>query len=158
VQFHNNRLYGTALGGGSGGSGTIFSMSTNGTDLWLLHTFTSGTGPSRTNYDGRSPRCGLVVSGNTLYGTAERGGTDAWGTVYRVSWGTQPPQIVINSSGTNVILKWPIAETFGLEATTNLPPSNSWSPVIEAPVTNSGEVSVTVPASGGRKFFRLKSP
>src|ERR1044071_5228279 len=36
-----NVIYGTADGGGSGGSGTVFAMNTNGTDFRLLHTFTT---------------------------------------------------------------------------------------------------------------------
>jgi uncharacterized repeat protein (TIGR03803 family) len=158
VQFYNNRLYGTALGGGSGGRGTIYSMNTNGADLWLLHSFTAGSGPSLTNYDGASPRCDLVISGNTLYGTTERGGNDSWGTAFAVSWGGPAPRLAIRSSADNVILTWQQSDTFRLESTTALALLGSWSAVTQAATTNAGEISVTVPRSGATKFFRLKSP
>lgn len=158
VVFHNNRVYGTTFGGGAGGRGTIFSLKPDGTELWLLHSFTAGSGPSQTNYDGANPRCSLVVSGNALYGTTERGGELAWGTVYRISWPGQQPRLAIASSAGNVILKWPELPGFKLEATTNLGLPISWSTVNQASATNSGEISVTLPATDPKKFFRLKSP
>ena len=158
VVFNRDRLYGTALGGGPGGRGTIFSMTTNGAELWLLHSFTAGSGPSGTNYDGARPRCTLAVSGNTLYGTSESGGELAWGTVYRVSWGAEPPRLAITSSDSEVVLTWPEAGTFRLESATNLGTPNSWVAVNQAATTNSGQISVTVPATHPAGFFRLQSP
>src|ERR1035437_3537741 len=35
--------------------------------------------------DGANPRAGLILSGNTLYGTAQYGGSSAGGTVFAVS-------------------------------------------------------------------------
>src|SRR5438093_13434639 len=43
-----------------------------------LHSFTGGS-------DGANPQAGLVISGNTLYGTAASGGTNGIGTVFKVS-------------------------------------------------------------------------
>jgi uncharacterized repeat protein (TIGR03803 family) len=85
-----NTLYGTAgfIGGTSGpnGSGTVFAVNTDGTGFTVLHTFTavSGYGLSGTNSDGASPVAGLVLSGNTLYGTAYLGGSSGNGTVFAV--------------------------------------------------------------------------
>jgi uncharacterized repeat protein (TIGR03803 family) len=158
VVFSNHRLYGSTLGGGSGGRGTLFSMNTNGTELWLLHSFTSGSGPSRTNYDGANPRCSLAVSGNTLYGTGEQGGDFAWGTVYRVSWRTESPRLAIASTDNSVVLTWPQTGAFALESSTNLGLPNSWSTVNQPTTTNSGQISVILPATSPGKSFRLKSP
>jgi uncharacterized repeat protein (TIGR03803 family) len=52
-------LYGTAGGGGSLGNGAIFKVSTNGTGFTTLYSFT----------DGGNPQAGVILSGNTLYGT-----------------------------------------------------------------------------------------
>src|SRR5882762_8490667 len=50
-----------------------------------LHTFTAGSGyPSYTNSDGVHPG-GLIISGNTLYGTTGQGGSSGNGTMFRVS-------------------------------------------------------------------------
>jgi uncharacterized repeat protein (TIGR03803 family) len=157
VVFHNNRLYLATPGGGSGGRGTILSMNTNGTDRWLLHSFTTPTGPSGTNYDGSRPRCTLALSGNTLYGTSESGGEFGAGTVYSVSWGAEGPQLAIISSADNVVLTWPQAGAFNLQSSTNLALPNSWSNVNQVPITNSGQISVTVPATAPVKLFRLRS-
>jgi uncharacterized repeat protein (TIGR03803 family) len=79
----SNMLYGTASSGGSGGSGTIFAINTNGTGFRLLHSFTP---PTDTNTDGIGPGDGLVLSGNVLYGTASGGGTNGGsGTVFAIN-------------------------------------------------------------------------
>jgi uncharacterized repeat protein (TIGR03803 family) len=85
-------LYGTAWGGGSGGgssgNGTVFAVSTNGTEFRVLHSFTAGTGsiPNLINSDGAVPPNGaLVLSGNTLYGAAFYGGSSGNGTVFAVN-------------------------------------------------------------------------
>ena len=50
----------------------------------VLHTFTAASGPNATNSDGANPSAGLILSGNTLYGTAVYGGSSGWGTVFAV--------------------------------------------------------------------------
>lgn len=57
-----NTLYGVTDNGGTNNSlGTVFAMTTNGTSFRIFHSFTGGS-------DGANPQCGLVLSGNTLYG------------------------------------------------------------------------------------------
>src|SRR6266851_6454470 len=51
----------------------------------VLHTFTSASGPDATNGDGANPSGSLILSGNTLYGTAVYGGSSGWGTVFSVN-------------------------------------------------------------------------
>ena len=76
-------LYGTASGGGSGGAGTVFKVNTDGTLFTTLHSFGAlSSSSSGTNSDGAWPG-GLVLSGNTLYGTAG-GGSSGNGTVFAV--------------------------------------------------------------------------
>ena len=78
----SNILYGTTQNGGDGayGHGTVFALNTNGTGFMDLHVFTYGS-------DGAIPDGVLILSGNTLYGTAVGGGvgTNAWGTVFAVN-------------------------------------------------------------------------
>jgi uncharacterized repeat protein (TIGR03803 family) len=79
-----NTLYGTAPYGGTNGSGTVFRINTDGSGFTNLYSFTapyiSGYSP-----DGTHPYAGLILSGNTLYGTAQAGGTNANGTVFRIN-------------------------------------------------------------------------
>jgi uncharacterized repeat protein (TIGR03803 family) len=71
-------LYGTASLGGNSSNGTVFKLNTNGTGFTTLHHFTGGS-------DGAAPVAGLVLGGNTLYGTASSGGISDNGTVFGVS-------------------------------------------------------------------------
>jgi uncharacterized repeat protein (TIGR03803 family) len=82
-----NTLYGTASSGGLSGDGTVFSVNTDGTSFTILHDFTaeSDNESNNTNSDGASPWGGLVLSGNTLYGTAVYGGSSGYGTVFAVN-------------------------------------------------------------------------
>src|SRR5207245_2162792 len=116
-----NTLYGTTQYGGSG-DGTVFSVNTDGTRFTLLHTFTATSHPGfvdGTNSDGASPRAGLILSSNTLYGTAYVGGSWGRGTVFSLS--LPSPQLTIIPSEAAVILTWPTNATgFTLQSTTNL--------------------------------------
>jgi uncharacterized repeat protein (TIGR03803 family) len=80
-----NTLYGTASQGGSSDNGTVFAVNTDGTGFTNLHSFTATADFIYTNSDGASPRAGLVLSGNTLYGTAVSGSVSGYGTVFAVN-------------------------------------------------------------------------
>jgi hypothetical protein len=74
-------------------------------------------------------------------------------------YGDSPaPSLSIARSNAFVIVSWPATGlNFQLQETTDLLLPNSWSPVAQPAVTNAGHISVTVPTTVGRKFFRLKS-
>ena len=78
-------LYGTALYGGTNGNGTVFALNTNGSNFTTLHTFTADPASYYTNSDGANPEGGLVLSGNTLFGTASDGGAGENGTVFAIN-------------------------------------------------------------------------
>jgi len=81
----DNTLYGTTQEGTSAGGGTVFKLNTDGTGFMNLHTFSLAAGPNYTNSDGSNPYAGLLLSGNTLYGTAIGGGSSGRGTVFAVT-------------------------------------------------------------------------
>jgi len=88
-------LYGTATYCGADGWGTVFMLSPSGT-FTTLHSFTGGT-------DGGYPLAGLLLgpgkSGN-LYGTTYQGGSDGFGTVFKVtSSGTETVLHSFNANG-----------------------------------------------------------
>jgi len=156
-----NTLYGTAAGGGSSGKGTVFALNTDGTGFTNLHGFTACATNStgvETNGDGANPFAGLVLSGNTLYGTASAGGSSGNGTVFSISF---QPQLGISLSGTNVILSWPTNVAgfdytgYQLQAATNLDPSVVWSTNSPAPFVSNGQNTVTNLISGAQQFYRL---
>jgi uncharacterized repeat protein (TIGR03803 family) len=79
-----NTLYGTTESGGNCGNGTVFRVNIDGTGFTNLHSFSALSGIVSSNSDGASPQGGLVLSGNTLYGTASQGGSFGAGTVFSI--------------------------------------------------------------------------
>ena len=78
-------LYGTTYLGGAHGYGAIFRLAPGAKGKWtetLLHSFTNGK-------DGAYPYGGVIFnSTGNLYGTTYSGGSDGYGTVFRLSLGT----------------------------------------------------------------------
>lgn len=71
-------LYGTTPAGGTFGKGTVFKINTDGTGFAVLHNCAGGTGADR-------PYAGLILSGETLYGTTYYGGDFSSGTVFKIN-------------------------------------------------------------------------
>jgi uncharacterized repeat protein (TIGR03803 family) len=89
----DHTLFGLNFKGGTNGqnSGTVYSLSTDGTAFKLVHAFTTQVAsgiPSAlgsTNWDGGEPVGNPVLSGHTLYGVAETGGAKGYGTLFSVN-------------------------------------------------------------------------
>ncbi|MFY9719230.1 MAG: choice-of-anchor tandem repeat GloVer-containing protein [Candidatus Cybelea sp.] len=73
----NGTLYGTTNFGGKYGQGTVFSITTGGSEN-VLHSFKGGA-------DGSNPRSGLLDVKATLYGTTSSGGLYGKGTVFSLT-------------------------------------------------------------------------
>ena len=145
-----NILYGA-------GGGQVFAVNSDGTGFTVLHSFTStgNTGyPDNlyTNVDGLSPWY-LILSGNTLYGIANRGGTSGNGTVFSITLPSS--QLAIVPSQANVILTWPTNSGFTLQSTTNLGLPAVWTTNSPPPVVVNGQNTVTNHMLGKQKFYRL---
>ncbi len=73
----SGNLYGTTVGGGKAGFGTVFEVNNNGQET-VLYNFTEGT-------DGGNPSGGLITDAKgNLYGTASTGGS-RFGTVFKLN-------------------------------------------------------------------------
>jgi len=79
-----NTLYGTMSSDGGAFGGAVFAINRNGTGFTNLRSFTALNYPYVTNSDGAGTK-GLILSGNTLYGTASAGGSSGNGTVFAVN-------------------------------------------------------------------------
>lgn len=77
VILDGNTLYGTASMGGLHGMGTLFSLTTNGSNFTVLKQF---SGP-----DGKAPYAELLMVSNVLYGTTAAGGDFGKGTVFQIN-------------------------------------------------------------------------
>jgi len=93
IEGADGNFYGTTAGGGSNGTGTVFSLTPQGA-LQTLHTFATcqycldqGTvlGLSRyVNADGVFPASLMFASDGSLYGTTPFGGSGGGGVVFRL--------------------------------------------------------------------------
>jgi uncharacterized repeat protein (TIGR03803 family) len=116
-------LYGTTPTGGTSGEGTIFSLNTDGTGYLTLYNFTGGD-------DGSQPAAPLVLGLNhTLFGTAELGGANSSGTVFK-----------IQTDGSGFVTIYALGVTFEDASTP------------EAPVTLDAAGNLLGTASGGGLF------
>jgi uncharacterized repeat protein (TIGR03803 family) len=88
LTLSGGRFYGTTWLGGSAGNGAVFRLNDDGSGITNLHDFTASTYSesleSDTNSDGAEPERGLVLSGHTIYGTTEEGGSSGDGTLFRM--------------------------------------------------------------------------
>jgi uncharacterized repeat protein (TIGR03803 family) len=156
-----NMLFGTATQGGSSRNGTVFTVNTDGTGFTTLHAFGAASGniPFATNNDGLYPIGDLLLSGGTLYATAEYGGRSGSGTVFSLVLGSggNQPQLALATFGANIVLMWPGNDTtgFALQSTTTLGSSAVWTTNFPAPAVVNGQNTVTNPISGTQQFFRL---
>jgi uncharacterized repeat protein (TIGR03803 family) len=88
IQDEAGNLYGTTISGGgsteanSGRGGTVFQIDSAGQET-VLYSFCSEGGSNCT--DGSSPGPLIRDEAGNLYGTTASGGTDDYGTVYRLS-------------------------------------------------------------------------
>jgi uncharacterized repeat protein (TIGR03803 family) len=148
-----NALYGTAYGGGISGNGTVFSLNTNGTGFTTLHSFPAFV-INNFNSDGANPYAALILSSNTLYGTAYDGGTNGVGTVFSLIppvgslVPAQPSIASVILSGTNLVLNGINGQsgaTYYVLMSTNLAlPLSQWTPVATNVLSTSGNFTVTI--------------
>jgi uncharacterized repeat protein (TIGR03803 family) len=140
-----NTLYGTTTNGGDDGYGTVFQVSTNLGGLTNLYAFSYGS-------DGANPAAGLVLSGNTLYGTTQTSyDGNGYGTVFALNVPglavTLNPTLNITLNGGQVTLTWANA-AFSLQS----------APTVAGVYTNvPGATSpYTTAATGAQQFFRMQ--
>jgi uncharacterized repeat protein (TIGR03803 family) len=107
-------LYGTTYEGGDfftrhgyGARGTVFSITTTGTEEVVLS--------FGVDHDGAYPEAGLIYNGGKLYGTTESGGRHGFGTVFSVTPGGM--EKVLHSFGNGTDGANPVATLIELKGT-----------------------------------------
>ncbi len=78
IQGSDGNFYGTTASGGTDNLGTVFKITSGGTET-VLHSFTAHA------TDGASPFGGLIEVGGNFYGTTAFGGTTNDGTVFMIT-------------------------------------------------------------------------
>jgi uncharacterized repeat protein (TIGR03803 family) len=71
----------------------IFKIETNGTGFQKLLDFN--------NTNGALPYCSLIISGSTLYGISQQGGTSGYGLIFKIQTDGTGYQTLLNFNGTN---------------------------------------------------------
>ncbi len=141
-----NALYGTAATGGSSGNGTVFTVNTDGTGFTTLYNFAGA--PSY----GTDPPSALILSGNTLYGTAHEfsvtGGSGFLFALTLASSAPVPIPLNLQLDGEFVVLSWQDpALAFSLQSAPNVTGVFTNIPAATSPYTNA--------ITGAQQFFRL---
>lgn len=135
-------LYGTAYYGFGDGfnpdtGGVIFSVKTNGCDYQVLFNM-----PESTN--GENPDGPIILSGNTIYGVNEEGGSGGWGLIYSFTLPGAPILSIAVAPTNQVVLTWETNyPNYQLQFATNLNPPVVWSDVTNEPVVVSNLFEVT---------------
>jgi uncharacterized repeat protein (TIGR03803 family) len=162
VQFGRN-LFGTTSSGGAYTNGTIFALHTDGSAHTNLYAFSAtandaAAGFNPTNSDGTSPQGGLIVSGNTLYGTAANGGANGEGTIFSLSIPPAyiPSTLRIQVSAGSLVISWPaVAAGSTLMTAPDLAATTIWSVVSTPRVVANGFNTVTITITGQQAFYYL---
>jgi uncharacterized repeat protein (TIGR03803 family) len=156
IQASDGNFYGTTSAGGaytnqSGlGYGTIFKLATNAT-LTTLMSF-NGT-------NGASPQAGLLQSADgSFYGTTANGGTNGYGTVFRLSVIVPPPKFqTVTMAGTTLTLTWSatVGRSYQMLYKTNLNQA-VWNNLISLlTATNSIMTTVDTVGPDPEQFYRI---
>ena len=107
--------------------------------------------------EGAYPEGGLILSGNTLYGTTAAGGAaygNAYGTVFSLSLPVVP-SMGITTAGNKILLSWPTSATdCVLQSIANLS-YGSWSNVTSGITIVGTNYVFTSLMNGKAGFFRL---
>lgn len=157
VQGADGSFYGTTTAGGaytnqSGlGCGTVFKLGTNGT-LTTLVSFdgTNGISPEAALFQG--------ADGN-FYGTTAYGGTNGYGTVFRLSLAAPPPPsfLKVEETGATLTLTWSatVGQVYQMLYTTNLNQTN-WNN-LNSTLTATNSIMTTLDATGPdpQRFYRI---
>jgi uncharacterized repeat protein (TIGR03803 family) len=130
---------------------TIFGLTTNGTGFTNLFSFpftALDASGDYTNSTGYQPNGGLVMAGQSFYGTTQSGGTNGYGTIFALNLFPGAIPLTIHQAADEVILTW-TNSVFALQS----------SPMLAGPFTNvpSATSPYTNALTGAQSFFRLQA-
>ncbi len=78
AQDMTGNLYGATYYGGANNAGALYEVNTTGTSFNTIYSFTSSAGNT-----GNYPYAGLLYSGGMMYGMAQSGGANGYGTIFK---------------------------------------------------------------------------
>jgi uncharacterized repeat protein (TIGR03803 family) len=136
----SNMLYGTT-------PATIFGLTTNGGGFTNLFSFPLGISDGSGHLtNALAPNGGLVLAGQSFYGTAQSGGINGFGTVFAFNLFPAAIPLTVQQAPGAVILTW-TNSAFALQSAPTLNGTFTNVPGATSPCTNA--------LSGSQMFFRL---
>jgi uncharacterized repeat protein (TIGR03803 family) len=162
LTLSGSALFGTAAAGGASANGTVYSLRTDGAQFAVLHSFTAINTSNGTNTDGAFPVAGLLLLGNSLYGTTFSAGPGSVGTVFSVPISIPPAVITdivrnLDGSVTLFFLGGPNS-TNVIQTTTSLAPPITWQNVSTNVADAVGAWQFTDNATNTTRFYRSYAP
>jgi uncharacterized repeat protein (TIGR03803 family) len=160
LSLSSGTLYGAAPSAGSFGGGTMFSVSTNGSNFAYLYDFADASNLSfpPTNSGGAFPNGGPILLNGQLYGTTSQGGTSGCGVLFTVVT-NNPPVLSAQVSSTTFLLSFltVAGASYTVQQNTN-PATTNW--IIFTNCIGSGSVTqfAKPTALEGWMFFRVRQP
>lgn len=107
-------LYGTTMSGGQTSAGTVFKVNTDGSGYSVLYNFT------RTNGDGAQSWASLTeANAGMFYGTTLNGGTNGFGTLFRLAMSPNLNAVFSKPTGLQVTVTGFSSQPCQIQATTN---------------------------------------
>jgi uncharacterized repeat protein (TIGR03803 family) len=162
LALSGGNLFGTASAGGAGANGTVFSVTTNGTQFQTLHAFSAMDANTGTNGDGALPVAGLLPLGNSFYGTTFSGGPGGAGAVFHIAIPFPPAVItnIVRNPDESVTLYFVGgAATNVIQATANLLPPITWSNLSTNTANTNGAWQFTEAiGTNVARFYRSYAP
>lgn len=150
--LNGNKLYGATDMAGPSNYGTIFQVSTNGTNFAVIQSFDF-------NSTGGYPNGGLALSGSTLYGTTQRGGSNGYGggTIYSLN--LEPVvQTALPTNGA-FTLTWSTVSNvaYQVQYSTDLASTN-WCNLGNTITATNVTTTLLDPLTNFQRFYRISIP
>lgn len=145
-------LYGVTRFGGGAINGSLFRLNPNGSGYEKLRAF------SGTNGDGANPTGSLLLGmDGSLYGTTLGGGAYNGGTIFKIPFPPQTPELNVSVAAGSLVIEWPEnAADYALEMTTDLRPPIKWMPPESLPDRLNGKMRLVVKPTEPSAYYRLR--
>ena len=146
-------LYGATSSGGRYGVGTLFKVNLDGTGFTVLEHLGGSDNP----FGGAFGLQGLVLGGNTLYGTSLSGGDLLLGAIFRID--LSPVLSITHTGPSSLAVSWPSVWTdYVLQQNLNGMSSLNWSNVTDTIQDDGTTKSFSLSPAPGNRYFRLFKP
>ena len=147
--FYHNTMFGTTSDVGPNGNGTIYKINADGTGFAVVSGFESVS-------EGSGPQCGLILNGDTLFGTTTYGGPNLHGVVFSLNLAPIIQSIV--STNNTINIGWTAVPNFIYQPqySANLSSTNWFNLGGSTIATNNSLSALDASGLDSRRFYRVQ--